>query len=316
MSTLAVLDPAELWLAKQFLGSNAITSKSNVSLFRMKLKKKILEEVRHLFRRAKVEPPIDLSEIAQYRRVLEIREDSGLVSKEACLLPTGGGFVITLNPRVRGKVRKRFNCAHEIAHTYFYDLTVDPPRKFHSSKQYWVEEGYAWEIAREMLVPEPHLSNYVLGNNLRFSVGSMVRLRNHFEVSYDLLARRLLHDAHSWNMEFWGNKAWQGLIIVLTLSPEESGMETSRSNTRVYRSPVYGHRLKDVTSRKLDKIVAEKAYQDKTVGLAPEEIAEVMMEAWRHKTQEKEFKQKQLKYCIQARKVSKRSVLATVCEIK
>jgi len=321
MNTFTVLDPAESWLAKQLVGPDVSIYPNNADLVRAQLKRKLFEDVRHLVAMSRLEAPFDLREIARYRHVLNIKEDAGLVSREAVLVPTNGGFVITLSSRVHAEARKRFSCAHEIAHTYFYDVTVDPPRKFYRNSRYWVEEGYACEIAREILMPEPCLSTYVFEHNLRLSVEALVKLRKHFGVSYDTLGRRLLHDTHAWNEEFWGDRAWQGIIvIVLTPSPEEDAQ--GKWKATVYRSPRYEYKLKDVTSRKLERkldsiVVAEGPQSDGEDLQALARIADVIARALADefkKKKEETIKVAASSYHVQAQRVGKKSVLSVISQ--
>lgn len=248
MNGLQTLDRAEIQLAEQFLGCDIPLYGSNVEVIRTKIKESIFEDVRRLLTLARSKPPLDPREIARFWKVLSVVEDPSLVSGEACLNPIDGGFIIRLNPRIP-RLKRRFNCAHEIAHTYFYNVSVNPPERFYPRARYWVEEGYACEIAREILIPEPYLSDFAIRNCSYPSLRTLLELRTYFDVSYDALALRLLHDAHLWNKRFWRDKLWEGLIITIYLSDNydiEQGLKI-----KVYRSPKYRNRLTNITSNKL-----------------------------------------------------------------
>lgn len=306
-----MLDRAELWLINQFFGPNMIKCINNVEFVRSELKRRVFEDIRHIVKIAKLKPPIDLKKIAKLRKVLDIVDDPGLISREACLIPINGGFLIKLNPRVP-EFKKRSNCAHEIGHTYFYDLNINPPKKSFLSSRYWVEEGYVWEIAREIMAPEPYLFDFVSKNKFSLSINALVNISRYFKISYGLLGERLLHDAHSINREYWDGNALEGIIVV-SVSPKDSTACISKKiKVEIYRSPKYKHRLIDVTSKKLEKTFENKDNITETV----EEITRLISDGFISNTGD--IQKKTLlkdKYCIEVGKVDERCVLSVICEI-
>jgi len=77
-------------------------------------------------------PPVDLQEIATRRAVFEIEEPR--MVPEAVLSPEGTGFRVFLQSNFNdfpgARVRQRFSLAHEIAHTFFYELRDGSQRPF------------------------------------------------------------------------------------------------------------------------------------------------------------------------------------------
>jgi len=312
MKTNRLLDNAEFWLVRQFLGPGVpFIYTDNSECIRFELKKRIFDDIRHHIKSANLKPPIDLKEIAKVRKVVAIIDDPGLVSREACLVPVDGGFLIKLKLQVP-EIKKRCNCAHEIGHTYFYDLNKNPPEKSYLNSRYWVEEGYVWEIAREIIAPEPYLSDFVVTHNLSLSINALVKLSRYFKVSYGLLGKRLLHDAHSLiNKEFWNENAWEGIIAVSFLSNNKYGI-LKKPKVYIYRSPQYKYRLTDLTSKKLDK-----AFENKDDVTEPvKEIAQRISDGFISNTggiQKNTFLKGQ--YFIEVGKVNKRCVLSVIYKI-
>ena len=252
MKALKPIDPAEKWIAKQFLEPSEYTIFLRDSLsLRNEIKKRIFSEIRKLLLdSSQTKPPFAPEQLGAYRRVKNIIPDETLSHKEAVLIPEDGGFIIKYNPK-KPKVRIRFGIAHEIGHTYFFDLKATHPQKFYSliSSRYWVEEGYACEIAREILVPEPYLSTISTQICDHPSVNALVQLQRTFNVSYEVLLKRLLHDSHLWNSNFWGNNLWNAIIVMANISSKDNNIK----NLKVYRSPTYKYKFRD--SKKLRDMV-------------------------------------------------------------
>jgi Zn-dependent peptidase ImmA (M78 family) len=241
------IDPAEKWLAKQVLEPSeycAFLEAKEQDTIRSEIKKRIFNEIRTFISRSgQNSPPIDPQRIMGNRRIKEIVWNRNLKYRESLLLPVDDGFLIQTNPDVFN-TRKRFNIAHEIGHTYFFDLNVSPPQKFYpiSSSRSWVEEGYACEIAREILMPEPHLSAISSKLGTGPSLQTLEQLKNCFDASYEVVLKRLLHDAHSWNSSYWNDNLWDAIVI--TAEPTASS-ETDNLRIKVYRSPKFKWMLRD-----------------------------------------------------------------------
>lgn len=156
------------------------------------IKNRLLREVQALLDQAgQRHPPFNPELMAPYRRVIEIRHQK--LTLPGMLTPVKEGFVISLNsgdpPR-----RQRFNCAHEIAHTFLYDITTSPPTRIrlrgHKAAKFGLEEDICNQLAEEILMPE-HAIRDVLAHFPHPIMKSFVALMNKFDVSSELLAWRL-----------------------------------------------------------------------------------------------------------------------------
>jgi len=111
------------------------------------------------------------------------------LSRDGMLIPVEGGFILKLNSE-RPMVRQNFACAHEIGHTFFYDLSGPRPwRPYESMSSYWAEEDLCYQFAEEMLMPCSEITR--IGSKIPPSLASFQRLLTTFQVSVEALARRI-----------------------------------------------------------------------------------------------------------------------------
>ncbi len=75
-----------------------------------------------------VSPPIVLKNIEELRCIQEKIVFDSEEASGAILVPVPGGFIVRLGKDQR-TARRRFSIAHEIGHTFFYNLEYDPPIK-------------------------------------------------------------------------------------------------------------------------------------------------------------------------------------------
>ncbi len=260
MNTGKPVADAEKWLAKQFLDPAEYNIfLHNPTSLRNEIKKRIFCKIRKLISTSgQTKPPFAPDKIAHYRKIKSIIDDKELRDREAILIPEDDGFVIKFNP-TKPRVRIRFSLAHEIGHTYFFNLNTNPPQKFYSimSSRYWVEEGYACEIAREILAPEPYFSAITTQISKLPSIHALVRLQKVFDISYEVLIRRLLYDSHLWNANFWGNNLWNAIIITANVS----SIDNEATNLKVHRSSTYKYIFKN--TKGLIKII-DRILKDNT----------------------------------------------------
>jgi Zn-dependent peptidase ImmA (M78 family) len=104
-------------------------------------------------------PPFALRGLAKERRVSVVFDET--LAGDASLSPSENGFTVTMNPS-HSRSRQRFSFAHEIAHTFFFELgsrlggrnrELDPAAAFLEHRE---EEELCDIAAREMLMPEPN----------------------------------------------------------------------------------------------------------------------------------------------------------------
>lgn len=95
-------------------------------------------------------PPVtDLAALARLRRVTEIRVDPRLTGLDGFTHVEGDGLVIRV--RDTSSARGRFTVAHEIGHSFFYDL--DGARPLARTSFGAKEEGWCHVFARCLLMP-------------------------------------------------------------------------------------------------------------------------------------------------------------------
>lgn len=140
-------------------------------------------------------PPFRPASFAHLRKVTAIVQRDMKV--EGRLLPCEGGFVIELR-RDRPHERKNFTCAHELAHTFFYEAvptvkyrSVSSPATHHDPE----EEMLCNIAAAEMLMPQPVFSK--IAADYQESPQSLVGIARLFETSVTATVIRL-HRLRAW----------------------------------------------------------------------------------------------------------------------
>ena len=119
------------------------------------------------------------------------------MTNEAYLLPDKGGFNIFIKKSL-SYYRRRLCLAHELAHTYYYKFyDNDVPIHIVNSKKYlktdWgLDEGFTYEIAREILLPKFVLRKFLKNKNINLS--DMFKLQKIFKVPISIVAQRLIKD--------------------------------------------------------------------------------------------------------------------------
>ena len=111
------------------------------------------------------------------------------------------GFSIVVNKNL-GETRKRSVIAHELGHTFLFDIQSNPIKPYiqldQAMKKRWESiEGLAYEIGRQILVPKMLLEKC---SYLTPSPRSFKKLRRIFNVTIDIMARRLIHDLKFWDV--------------------------------------------------------------------------------------------------------------------
>jgi hypothetical protein len=118
--------------------------------------------------------------------------------------------------------QKRTLISHEIGHTFLYnvnEVSIEPLYikdgildyiEPDSSKLY-KEEGFIYEIGRYLLIPSPLLKKYLSKNPLMSSFLNGVS-ENVFNVTKDLMARRLYWDISDWNLR---SNYWRDSVLIM-----------------------------------------------------------------------------------------------------
>jgi Zn-dependent peptidase ImmA (M78 family) len=115
----------------------------------------------------------------------------------AILEPVSGGFIIRLG-KGQTRIRRRFGIAHEIGHTFFYNLDYDPPIKIFPRERSRLlidkkEEDICNAFARELLMPRELVQQDIASSSDR-NLKMIIGLAAKYVVSPEVAARRLILD--------------------------------------------------------------------------------------------------------------------------
>ncbi len=138
--------------------------------------------------------PIDLAPMLSLRRITREFYLESQDTPEAFLTPTPEGFSIGIRPGQSFR-RERFSKAHELAHTFFYDLTTMPPRKLVRTDDplaYRKMEDICNAFASELLLPEAMVANSLDRLNGRSYAEAVQTLSSEYAVSAEVVIRDLL----------------------------------------------------------------------------------------------------------------------------
>jgi len=224
----------------------------------------LCKEAEILIRRAKLDPPFDPLKIKRGRLKFELISDA----KRNAHIPTRGGFRIEIkHKRTRNlddlDFRARATIAHEMAHTFFYDINSLPPKPIgvvSSKKSQWELESICYRIGRTILMPSFSISR-LLTQSPKIRKGSLHKiglLMNRYKVSSDIVAWRMIKDLELWSSCFVKNRVkGEGSDIKFTRIPiplkNSSAKELSliKLNRIIYREHhLYPHLLRAVASPK------------------------------------------------------------------
>ncbi len=131
--------------------------------------------------------PVDPFRLAPFRRITQVVRKPA--KRDGILVPNKCGFVVAIND-LAPIVRQRFAMAHEIGHTFLFDLREDVPRLTQARQPYWTREGLCHLAAEEILLPhwdQATVERDWLDPSIRRFLGLMQR----YQVSADVLAHRL-----------------------------------------------------------------------------------------------------------------------------
>jgi hypothetical protein len=145
-----------------------------------------------------VTPPFLQNEKSAFiasRRVSIQYSDS--VSSHGQLVPSNDGFTMVVRQGL-SEVRRRGVIAHELGHTFLFDIRENPPVPMYSNSddpQWNIVEGPSYELGRQILLPEYWLRR----DAIEPSIQNLFSLRSRFGASSYLIARRLVHDLGLWD---------------------------------------------------------------------------------------------------------------------
>jgi Zn-dependent peptidase ImmA (M78 family) len=144
-----------------------------------------------------ISAPIMLEKIEKLRYIQKkvIYDSEG--ASGAILEPISGGFIIRLG-KGQTNIRRRFGVAHEIGHTFFYNLDYDPPVKIfpRESSRLLIdkkEEGICNTFAGELLIPGGLVLQDIANSSER-NLKMIIDLAAKYVISPEVTARRLILD--------------------------------------------------------------------------------------------------------------------------
>ena len=135
-------------------------------------------------------PPFLPERLAALRRIKILKEDLG--NLESLLLPLHDGFEIKINA-THSPQRQNFSCAHEIAHTFFFEeegkaLIRPLTKEGEKTRNNWLE-NFCDISAAELLMPSAIFSKYA--SSYKFHISSLATLSRIFDTSVNATAIRL-----------------------------------------------------------------------------------------------------------------------------
>lgn len=162
------------------------------------VKQAILQAATYLREEAgQLSAPIVLKNIEKLRCIKRKVVFDSEGASGAILEPVPGGFILRLGQN-QTTVRRRFGIAHEIGHTFFYNLNYDPPIKIFPRECSSIlgekkEEDICNAFARELLMPRELVQQDITNANQR-NLQMIIDLAGKYVVSTEVAARRLLLD--------------------------------------------------------------------------------------------------------------------------
>jgi Zn-dependent peptidase ImmA (M78 family) len=203
---METLDTSWIWLGKELLNSEMVSC-SDPYNFKECVKTAMFANAISLLKETgQTNPPYDPERIAEIRKATILKLP---LEYDGMLIPTKEGFTMKINSDMP-LVRQRFVCAHEIGHTFFFNIETSPPSKpFVSHKnRHWEEENIANRIAREILMPEPVIRSYLEQAKPPY-IEDFKQIMKLFMVSSEVLAWRIRE-----------LKTWKALMLIFELNDD------------------------------------------------------------------------------------------------
>ena len=135
-------------------------------------------------------PPFNPKKIAPLRKVISIEYSDSASNSQ--LTPVKGGFIIAVK-RAAGS-RDVFSLAHEIGHTFFYDIEATTPIRLQRDIGGDAEEKLCDIFAAELLMPEKTFREDALTifNNTGIWCETLFQLRSLYNVSMRAVTERVV----------------------------------------------------------------------------------------------------------------------------
>jgi len=187
-----------------------------------------------------MKPPIVLDGAKKLRHIKKEIYFTSIKGPDALLSPTDNGFILRLQ-KDQHVFRHRFSVAHEIGHTFFYDIYKNPPVRListTSSSRLWnKEEGICSAFAGELLLPRELLKGELEHINNKDKLHFLSALAQKYQVSIEVLVWHLFRDMFE----------LQNCVAIFKLSQKESDQHKIRR--------YYGEQLKKYTRIKENTVI-------------------------------------------------------------
>ena len=158
--------------------------------------------------------PIDINAIFPYRRIEPSITFEKNLKYSARLITTGNGFQIIVNERLNESSMQgvlRFTIAHEIGHTYFYDLEETPPSRYPWLSSFDKSEEIICDLfASALLIPDNIIISRYKKENL--FLHNLQKLSGDFQVSYSAMAMKIIYHLN----------IWDGILLACRWLPKEN----------------------------------------------------------------------------------------------
>lgn len=172
-------------------------------------------------------PPVNLwsKDLLKEKRIINIKYTPGLPERGRLAI-SDRGFVVEFSPtRQSSEPWHRFTLAHEIAHTFFYDLRNWPARHLAYLKP--GDRDFEWfcnYLAKCLLIPaewlHEQISHYPQLGSRDFSLRVVEHLGRTFCVPSQVVIERLVEDLRIWNCIF--------LQFIIRNEPSKSSQKERR----------------------------------------------------------------------------------------
>lgn len=228
-----IIDPAEEWLAENWLPAGIAGNPKDISdRIKDNIYHYILDKYNSL---GATNPPFDPNLLLSTRKIIETYFVDKSCMASGLLVPLQGGFRLIINkandfPRSL----KRFIIAHEIGHTFFYDINCSVPcYRFNINKsRYWVREGYASEIGGEILMPKDILKKTIRKLGLSPSISSLQKIKTKYDVSDLIAAKQLIRFVKEWDSVIFKSEVRHNVKKIFT-KPDEIVKGKSYNNISI-----------------------------------------------------------------------------------
>ncbi|MDZ7688647.1 MAG: hypothetical protein U5J64_07995 [Halobacteriales archaeon] len=266
---------AYVYLTEEELRYYSIEDENPLSQIKQRIYDDIWKEMREYGER---EPPFlsSDSKYVKYGRKAKIIETNRV--NTARMKVESNGFKIFINNDIWHR-RKRTLIAHELGHTYLYDLDTEPIEPYYEKdrvadylrrrEEMWhMDEGFSWDLARQLVVPTPVLDRYIPKTPSLYSFFRNTKKR--FEITYSIMLKRLYWSTYNWDKgaNYWNNSVF---LVYPDSKIDEDDIPAPKGNTEVYKGAEYKNITLKESWDKLKPVVKYSLHQPNKL-ITPDEV--------------------------------------------